>query len=274
MGETAVPTGSQGGTMGWMSPEEIEWDNGGSARGVAFQAHLSGDIHTAGSIVYYVLSGGVHCFGQNNLRQQLNIIDGTADFGALEGSDTIAVDLVARMVRRSPTKRLKISQVADYPLFWSDMQRIEKIRGWRTSWRRGRDLDRRLAAHADSMNIILGGGGGRGWLGALDKEVADRLSAWEDGRYDGNNVLDLIRAIRNAYEHWFETAGRAELPADAMRALTALTGWSEAAEMRKGRASSEAQGMQAMAVSRYFLSERRFAALLLVFEFARAWSSE
>jgi hypothetical protein len=126
------------------------------------------------------------------------------------------------------------------------------------------------------MSSILGGGGGgggRGWLGALDKEVADRLSAWEEGRYDGNSVLDLIRAIRNVYEHWFET-GRAELPADAMLALTALTGWSEAAEMRKGRASSEAQGMQAVAVSRYFLSEPRFAALLLVFEFARAWSSE
>ena len=126
------------------------------------------------------------------------------------------------------------------------------------------------------MSHILGGGGGggRGWLGALDKEVADRLSAWEDGRYDGNNVLDLIRAIRNVYEHWFETAGRAELPADAMLALTALTGWSSEAEMRKGRASAEAQGMQAAAVSRYFLSERRFAALLLVFEFAKAWSSE
>ena len=39
--------------MGWMSPEEIEWDNGGSARGIALQAHLSGDIHTAGSIIYY-----------------------------------------------------------------------------------------------------------------------------------------------------------------------------------------------------------------------------
>ena len=59
-----------------------------------------------------------------------------------------------------------------------------------------------------------------------------------------------------------------------MLALTVLTGWSEAAEMRKGRASAEAQGMQAAAVSRYFLSERRFAALLLVFEFAKAWSGE
>ena len=30
-GETAVETGSSGGTQGWMSPEEILWDNGGSA---------------------------------------------------------------------------------------------------------------------------------------------------------------------------------------------------------------------------------------------------
>ena len=64
MGETAVPTGSQGGTMGWMSPEEIAWDNGGSVRGVPSEAHLSGDVHTAGSIVFYILTGGVHCFGK------------------------------------------------------------------------------------------------------------------------------------------------------------------------------------------------------------------
>ena len=43
MGETAVPTGSSGGTQGWMSPEEIEWDNGGSMGGSQFRAHLSGD---------------------------------------------------------------------------------------------------------------------------------------------------------------------------------------------------------------------------------------
>ena len=208
----------------------------------------------------------------------MNIIEGTTDFGALEGGDTIAVDLVARMVRCNPAARLKISQVVDHPFFWSDMHRIEKVRGWKTSWRRGRDLDRRLGAHAGSVRSTctcsLGGSGGRGWLSALDKEVADRLSAWEDGSYDGKNVLDLVRAIRNVYmyEHWFEV-GRAELPADAMLALVAVTGWDEA-EMRKGRASTEAQGMQAAAVSRYFLGEHRFAALLLVFEFSKAWSSD
>ena len=36
-----------------MSPEEIEWDNSGARRGATeqFHAHLSGDIHSAGSII-------------------------------------------------------------------------------------------------------------------------------------------------------------------------------------------------------------------------------
>ena len=46
-GETAVPTGSSGG--GWMSPEEIEWDNGGSMGGSQFRAHLSGDGEVPGN---------------------------------------------------------------------------------------------------------------------------------------------------------------------------------------------------------------------------------
>ena len=80
MGETAVPTGSRGGTQGWMSPEEIRWCNGGSTRGVPFRARLSGDVHSAGSLLFYILSDGKHCFGPNAMRQQVNIVDGSPDF--------------------------------------------------------------------------------------------------------------------------------------------------------------------------------------------------
>ena len=162
---------------------------------------------------------------------------------------------------RDPAKRLKISQVADHPFFWSDMRRIEKIRGWKTSWRRGRDLDRRLAAHTDSVHSILGGDV-KGWLDGLDKEVADRLSAWEGGRYDGKSVLDLVRAIRNVYEHWFDV-GRAELPADAVLTLTTLTAWGKSRCGRAGR-RPRLRGCR----------RRRFAALLLVFAFSKAWSCD
>ena len=47
-----------------MSLEEIAWDSKGSANASEpFKARLTGDIHTAGSIIYYVLTGA-HCFGE------------------------------------------------------------------------------------------------------------------------------------------------------------------------------------------------------------------
>ena len=66
-GETACETGSVGGTAGWMSPEEIQWDNSNAKRPgtrVKFQAHLSGDIHSAGSLIFYILTEGDHCLGE------------------------------------------------------------------------------------------------------------------------------------------------------------------------------------------------------------------
>ena len=83
--------------------------------------------------------------------------------------------------------------------------------------------------------------------------------------YDGRDPLDLVRAIRNIFEHWFERLAPDE-------AVLALTGWDDA-EMQKGHAPAEGQEMRAAAVARYFLGER-FRELLLVFEFAREWPSE
>ena len=92
-------------------------------------------------------------------------------------------------------------------------------------------------------------------------------SGKEDDRrgYDGRDPLDLVRAIRNIFEHWFERLAPDE-------AVLAVTGWDDA-ETRKGHASAEGQEMRAAAVARYFLGDR-FRELLLVFEFAREWPSE
>ena len=199
-GQTGMDTGTMGGTMGWMSPEEIKWDNGGSIRDAQpFQAHLSGDIHTTGSIIYYILTGGVHCFGANGLRQQVAIMDGMPDCTALR-SDPVAVDLVARMVRLDPARRLRIQEVVQHPMFWDAAARLEKVRGWKSSWTRDHNLKRRLDAHPITVMGMLGD---HGWLAGLDTPVAAHLSAWKHG-YDTLNVLDLVRAIRNIFEHWFD----------------------------------------------------------------------
>ena len=71
MGATAVETGSAGGgTLGWMSPEELR---AARANEGTFESRLSGDIHTAGSIMFFILTGGVHPFG-DDFQSQLNNI--------------------------------------------------------------------------------------------------------------------------------------------------------------------------------------------------------
>ena len=96
--------------------------------------------------------------------------------------------------------------------------------------------------------------------------------------YPGHDVLDLVRAIRNIFEHWFDVRDRhlehdpGAAPDAAALAVQALTGWGEA-EMRRGLGSVDAREMRAAAVARYFLGPGRFAELLLVFEFSKAWGS-
>jgi hypothetical protein len=61
---------------------------------------------------------------------------------------------------------------------------------------------RRDGRHSGSVKSILGGDG---WLARLDEPVAARLNAHDKG-YNGQELLELVRAIRNIQEHWFGTS--------------------------------------------------------------------
>ena len=180
------------------------------------------------------------------------------------------------MVRLVPADRLKIEQAKAHPLFWTDAKRLDKVRGWKSSWRRGKDLDRRLKAHAVTVRAIVGTEPD-GWLSRLDGPVVAELQSERHGRtYNGRHVYDLVRAIRNIFEHWFDHIPGRDRAAEAGRlaAVVTLTGWAEGGhEMRRGLASAEAAEMRAAAVAGYFLRER-FPGLLLVFELARDCTGE
>lgn len=115
------------------------------------------------------------------------------------------------------------------------------------------------------MKAIIGE---RGWVSKLDPLVAARLQSWKN-RFDGSSLLELVRAIRNVFEHWFERLDYDEVAeAERLRAVGVLTGWSGEREMKRGHASSEGQELRAAAVSHYFVRQR-FPQLLLVFEFSK-----
>lgn len=184
MGETAVPTGSQGGTLGWMSPEEIAWDNGGSVGGTPFRAHLSGDIHSAGSILFYILTGGQHCFGSIGYKQQANISDGKPSFNAL--ADAVAVDLVSRMVHRRKEERLKIREVLAHPFFLTPTEKLDRIDALHES------RPEEWAALTDRSRPA------EDWRKPLSE-----LVALAGGSY-GRSLQEAARLLRNLRAHFFE----------------------------------------------------------------------
>ena len=254
--------------MGWMSPEEIEWDNNAHNRrsDAKFEAHLSADVHSAGSLVYYILTGGKHCFGPvgDHLTQQTNIVKGFAVCDAL--ANPVAVDMVTRMVYRRATARLKIVRVLEHPLWWGAVEYMNKVCEWKSTWRRSPgQLKARIKAHRQAVRDIVGD---EGWLVKLDAPVATALGKADGGRrgYDGDSLADLLRAIRNIYEHWYD-----QRATHSVAALRAITGWSKS-QVSEMRGSKDAHAARAETTMRYFFE--RFPRLVLIFEFERAASSD
>lgn len=67
-------------------------------------------------LVYYVLSGGKHPFGDRSKREA-NILAGNYN---LQGIDEEAKDLIESMINSDPKKRPKITDVLQHPYFWGD----------------------------------------------------------------------------------------------------------------------------------------------------------
>jgi len=102
----------QSGTIGWRAPECILNDEvirmkgsnnelGAIVKGVKITKAI--DIFAAGCIFYYVLTGGLHPFG-NRMQREINIVQNKCDLSGLS-CDPVALDLVSRMISRDPKKR-------------------------------------------------------------------------------------------------------------------------------------------------------------------------
>jgi serine/threonine protein kinase len=68
-GATVAQTESRGGTLGWMSPEELA-----PRPGEAFESRRSGDIHPAASLMFYILTRGAHAFGPPRTAPALHLM--------------------------------------------------------------------------------------------------------------------------------------------------------------------------------------------------------
>ena len=93
------------------------------------------------------------------------------------------------------------------PALWNAETKLRHCTDWHKSWSQERGkpaLQRRLEVHAGLVQRLLGDRP-EGWLAKLEAHplVLEQLLA--DGRhYNGREVTELLRAIRNVAEHWFQ----------------------------------------------------------------------
>ncbi|XP_026071462.1 serine/threonine-protein kinase ppk4-like [Carassius auratus] len=198
-GETTLRT-SIAGTRCWKAKETInEKVNTGYKR--------SSDIQVAGMLIYYILSGGHHPFGED-VDCEYNISRGRYSLELLD--DDVAKDLVEWMINEDPNERPTVEQSLAHPFFWTDERRVRylKILGNEKEAENCRKADEEL------LNAIAKYSEGKSfseWKSKLPSELVEKL----DGKKKAypENTLGLLRFIRNLHEHYKADAVKINLMA-------------------------------------------------------------
>jgi len=177
------------GTDGWIAPE-----------GLISDASLTcaADVFSLGCIFYYVLSRGVHPFG-DSLRRQANILQGEYSLKELNAStNAIGVDLIESMLHKDPFKRPCSTVIAEHPLFWTKHKQLQFFSD--VSDRVEKEDEKSPLVHRlerNSKGIVQ-----NNWRQVICTALAEDLRKFRN--YKGHSVMDLLRAIRNKKHHYRE----------------------------------------------------------------------
>jgi len=109
------------GTIGWTAPEALDRKVHPKNSDTSRLTKLV-DVFSLGCLFYYIVTKGKHPFGSHMMRQG-NIIQGKRDLSGL-GTDTIAADLISRMISHKAEERPTTDEILAHPFFWDDKKRL------------------------------------------------------------------------------------------------------------------------------------------------------
>lgn len=219
----ATTQNAASGTSGWRAPElllshdllEISPDtvssiNSSSRHSLREGSNTSGavkrltkaiDIFSLGCVFYYILSGGGHPYGDRYMREG-NIIRGEFDLSGLKDycpDDFVeATDLISSMISSNPKSRPDTGTILKHPYFWSYNKKLEfllKVSDRFEIERRDPPSDLLVTLEQAGPKVHLGD-----WLNKFDKTFIDNLGKYR--KYQGDKLMDLLRALRNKYHHY------------------------------------------------------------------------
>lgn len=178
------------GTDGWIAPEMFKPDN---------KMKCSVDIFSSGCVFYYVLSGGLHPFG-DQYRRQANIIAGEFNLEKIINCEmfTEAKDLIRMMLKPSPSERPSAKGILKHPFFWSREKQLAFFQDVSDRIEKeSEDAELLVLLQKDSIPVVRGD-----WKVHLGSELQEDLRRFRT--YKGSHVRDLLRAMRNKKHHYRE----------------------------------------------------------------------
>ncbi|XP_035768718.1 serine/threonine-protein kinase/endoribonuclease IRE1-like [Neolamprologus brichardi] len=119
--QTTLRTRSAG-TRCWMARETLAEE----AEESVISYKSSTDIQDAGMLIYYILSGGHHPFGDISCKCESNIDDGNYSLDHVQ--DMVAKDLIEWMINKEPKDRPKVDECLKHPFFWTSEKQLEYLK--------------------------------------------------------------------------------------------------------------------------------------------------
>ncbi|XP_039463903.1 uncharacterized protein LOC116333111 [Oreochromis aureus] len=197
-GQTTLRTRSAG-TKCWMARETLAEEES------VISYKSSTDIQVAGMLVYYILSGGHHPFGDISFKCESNIHKGKYSLDHVQ--DEVAKDLIEWMIKKEPKDRPKVEECLNHPFFWSSEKKTEYLRkiGNRDDVANYRKAEQELI---DSLKQCAVDGSFKQWKNKFPQELVQKL---EGKKPYTENTLGLLRFIRNLHEHYAKEAAQIDV---------------------------------------------------------------
>ncbi|KAH3681560.1 hypothetical protein WICPIJ_007434 [Wickerhamomyces pijperi] len=215
------------GTSGWRAPELLLAGSAPASGLTSGSLSRSIDVFSLGCVYHYILTDGVHPFGNNPYSRDLKIIEDKPEM-ALLSSDSItnlsrplileSGELISQMINHDPRLRPNITSILKHPIFWKDDEKLAflitlsdrlELEKKETSSPDptvpiSSELLNRFESHV-TPEILHG----KDWTLKFDGNFLTQLSKYR--KYSGKRIMDLLRALRNKYHHFNE------LPEDLQR---------------------------------------------------------
>ena len=204
--ECTTVYGTVAGTRCWIAPEVLKSKKHG-VDPISFAQ--ASDVFSCGILLHYILSARKHpfnpadCANKNELQvsheTEANIMNDKMD-GWDNSLCPEATHLVKKMLENNKEDRPSASKALEHPLFWSNKRKVNFLKAASSHEKFRKEHDPNIEA-ALKNSMERGRWNNKNKYKHMSKLHMEMSKVRE---YHVRSVVDLVRLIRNVYEHWTE----------------------------------------------------------------------